>query len=456
MSKSLDKGMWPDYCYIFKQLPRIGDKFSKCLYRAGYTSFEKIREETNPRMIENICGKNPPFGNIILDAAKSLPIMNFKYEIDFYKDIYKIILDIKCQWNKTSSYTYLKNEINEYFDSYSTYHIISVDNSGDNKIIYKKKVRPSQKGFKLFINGLKEVQFPITIFFISDKFIGLDKILSIESKNDKEGKIFSLYNGNLTNIINKINNCIVDKSNEKKGKGNESKLDENIMREIEKENILEKEFDIKINKDNITPKKSKSLSKNKRKKRQKIGKKLKNNNSDMDIDENSEISNNKIDTAESTDKTQLKITKFTNLKINNETNIFDNEKDDKFHISEIYGEDNAKSTEKKINQLLKKKEKKSNKKDKKISTKKLINDLNNMDKNEEEYNFEFLNKYEKFDNDTNSIFDLFNAPKNKKNNIKNDDDGNNISDNNKIEKNETNKNSDLMFLNTIEDLNNLM
>ena len=456
MSKSLDKGMWPDYCYVIKQLPRIGDKISKCLYRAGYTSFEKLREETNPRIIENICGRNPPFGNIILDAAKSLPMMNFKYEIDFYKDIYKIILDIECKWNKTSSYTYLKNEINEYFDSYSTYHIISVDNSGDNRIIFKKKVRPSQKGFKLFINGLKEVQFPITIFFISDKFMGLDKILTIESKNDKKGQIFSLYNGNLTNIINKINYYIVDKSNEKNEKGNESKLGDNIMKEIEKENVLEKEFDIKINNENITPKKSKTLSKNRKKRKQKNGKKHKNQNSDINFDENYENSNNKIDTAESTDKTQLKITNFTNIKINNEKNIVDNEKDNKFYISEIYGEDNVKSTEKKINELLKKKEKKSNKKDKKISTKKLINDLNNMDKNEEEYNFEFLNKYEKFDNDTNSIFDLFNAPKNKNNNIKKDDVNNKPDNNNKIENNEINKNSDLMFLNTIEDLNNLL
>lgn len=464
MSKSLDKGMWPDSCYIIKQLPRIGDKFSRCLHRGGYTSFERLREETNPRTIENICGKNPPFGNIVLDAAKSLPIMNFKYEIDFYKDIYKIILDIKCQWNKTSSYTYLKNEINEYFDSYSTYHIVSVDNSGDNKIIFKKKVRPSQKGFKLFINGLKEVQFPITIFFISDKFIGLDKILTIGSKNDKQGQIFSLYNGNLTNIINKINSCIVDKNNEKNEKGSESKLSKNIMKEIEKQNVLENEFDIKIN-ENVTPKKSKSLSKNKKKKKQKNGKKNKNKTTDLDIDNNLEVSNKyNLDTAESTDKTQLKITKFTTHKLNDNKAIINDEKNDKFRISEVYGEDNVHSTEKKMNELYKKKGKKSkkeNKNNKKISTKKLINDLNNLDNNEEEYNFEFLNKYEKFDNDTNSIFDLFNAPKQKKNNIKTDNiiDGNNYINNNKENKNEnneTNKNTDLMFLNTIEDLNNLL
>ena len=464
ISKSLDKGMWPDACYITKQLPRIGDKFSKCLHRAGYTSFEKLREETNPRMIENICGKNPPFGNIILDAAKSLPIMNFKFEIDFYKDNYKIILDILCQWNKTSSYTYLKNEINEYFDSYSTYHIVTIDNSGNNKIIYKKKIRPSQKGFKLFINGIKENQFPITIFFISDKFLGLDKVLTIENKNDKNGQIFSLYNGNLGNIINKINSCIVNKIGDK-NEGDESKLSKNIMKEIEKQKVLENEFDIKLN-ESTTPKKSKSVSKIKKKKRQKNDKKQKNNKNKLNSsndDDNLELKN---DAAVFVDKTQMKITNFTTMKKNKENApvLKENNENQKLYVSAILGEENDKSTEKKINELLKKKDKKNqNKKTNKISTQNLINDLNNLEKNEDEYNFEFLNKFEKFDNDTNSIFDLFNAPKkNKNNNDSNNNKNtgeNNLGDpnqNNKIDNNAKNNNSGLMFLNTIEDLNNLL
>ena len=455
MSKSLDKGMWPDSCYIIKQLPRIGDKFSRCLYRAGYTSFEKLIEETNPRIIENICGKNPPFGNIVLDAAKSLPVLNFKYEIDFYKDIYKIILDIKCQWNKTSSYTYLKSDINEYFDSYSTFHIVTVDNSGNNRIIFKKKIRPSQKGFKLFINGLKENQFPIIIFFISDKFIGLDKILEIENKKDKKGQIFSIYNGNLNNIINKINTFIVNKNTENNNGDNYSKLSKNIMNEIENQKVLENQFDIHLSK-KISPNKSKSLSKNKKKKNQKNGKKgKKNNNSNLENNINIEPFKHNNNGIELSDKTQLKITNFTTTKKNNEKKNI--EKDDISNISPIKGEENANSKENKneMFEIKEKKRKKDNKKTKKISTQNLINDLNNLDKNEE-YNFEFLNKYEKFDNDTNSIFDLFNAPNNKNNH--NNINDKKIGDNNLLDtnKNEKEKNTDLMFLNKIEDLNNFL
>ena len=70
-----------------------------------------------------------------------------------------------------------------------------------------------------------------------------------------------------------------------------------------------------------------------------------------------------------------------------------------------------------MNELNKIKKSKKGKKVK-MSTQNLINDLNNLDKNGNEYDFEFLNKYEKFDNETNSMFDLFTAPKkNKKDNI---------------------------------------
>ena len=463
MSKSLDKGMWPDSVYIIKQLPRIGDKFSRLLFRAGYTSFEKLREESNPRVIENICGKNPPFGNIILDAARSLPIINFEFNIDFYhKDIYKIILDISCKWNRTSSYTYIKNDINEYFDSYSTFHLVAVDCSGSNKILYKKKIRPSQKNFKLFINNIKENQFPLTIFFISDKFLGLDKILTIESKNDKKGQIFSLYNENLNNIITKINSCLENKNNNKDD-DTKSKLSKSIMKDIENQKLIEKEFDIKFS-PNTTPrspikspnptKKNKNRKKNQRKK----NKKTENSDTDNDINnnaiselnkENKNINENENNNANA-DKSQMKITNFTTDKKNDD--------DSKFHVAKIYGENNINSGGNKMNELNKIKKSKKRKKVK-ISTQNLINDLNDLDKNENEYDFDFLNKYEKFDNETNSMFDLFTAPKKNKANIngqnifEGDNSLNNNQNNNKVENNEINQKSDLGFLNAIEDLN---
>lgn len=242
------------------------------------------------------------------------------------------------------------------------------------------------------------------------------------------------------------------------------KLSKNFLKEIENEKVLEEEFDIKMSR-NVTPQKSKSLSKNKKKKKKKNAKKLHKNNSDMEYHNISKISNkiqnnnnnenvnDKIN--DMTDKTQLRITDFTTMKKNNnEKKIFE-EKDDKFCVTAVYGGKNDNSTEIKMNELKKMSKKKKNKK---ISTQNLLNDLNNMEKSEEEYNFEFLNKYEKFDNDTNSMFDLFNVPK--KNDIMNLDKNNKNMNNTMIadknEDNRNNKNSELKFLNTIEDLNNFL
>jgi hypothetical protein len=146
----------------------------------------------------------------------------------------------------------------------------------------------------------------------------------------------------------------------------------------------------------------------------------------------------------------MKITSFTTDK----KNIDDNSK---FKVAAIYGEDNINSAGNKMNELNKIKKSKKGKKVK-MSTQNLINDLNNLDKNGNEYDFEFLNKYEKFDNETNSMFDLFTAPKkNKKDNItQNILEGDNLLNNNKNNKEENNENnikSDLGFLNAIEDLN---
>ena len=339
-----------------------------------------------------------------------------------------------------------------------------MDCSGSNKILYSKKIRPSQKNFKLFINNIKDKQFPITIFFISDKFLGLDKILTIESKNDKKGQIFSLYNENLNNIITKINSCLENK-NSNKDDDTKSKLSKSIMKDIENQKLIEKEFDIKLN-PNTTPKspiKSRSptptkRNKNRKKNHRKKNKKLENSDNENDLNnsampelnkENKDINEND-NNNDNVDKTQMKITNFTTDKKNND--------ESKFHVAKIYGENNINSGDNKMNELIKIKKSKKRKKVK-ISTQNLINDLNDLDKNENEYDFDFLNKYEKFDNETNSMFDLFTAPKKNKANIngqnifEGDNSLNNNNKNNKVENNENNQKSDLGFLNAIEDLN---
>ena len=396
-SKSLDKGMWPESKNIFKQLPKIGDKFARCLYRGGYTSFEKLRDEKNPRIIENICGKNPPFGNIIIDAAKTLPIINFNYEIELYKNnTYKLRVEINCIWNKISSYTFMKNEASEFFESYSTFHLICVDSSGNNEIFYKKKLRPSQKSFTVFIYNLKESNFPVKLFFISDKFLGLDKILKINNTKDKTGEIHSLANNNLSNIITEIDNCFSKSKNE----NNEGKISKNTLKE------LDKQFEFGENKiDEIIDKKNETKSKSMKKKRKK--KKITNGKNS---------SNNSL----IEDSNQMKITNFTTEKKSNGKKKSVKKKNDNNNI-------NTNSTNISINEK---------------------NIKNNV-----ECEFDFLNKFDKFDVSSNCCFDLF------KNNNKKVDENfkNEINTKDVIKNNDSNENkkTEFNFLDNIENFNSL-
>ena len=241
------------------------------------------------------------------------------------------------------------------------------------------------------------------------------------------------------------------------------------MKDIENRKVIEKEFDIKLNPGSTSPspvpsrsptpqkknKKNKKIIRKRNKKKELSENNSNNNNATPEFNsEHKDINDNNTENDNNGDKSQMKITNFTIDKknIENTNNI------KKLNVSAIYGEDNVNSGGNKMNELNKIKKSKKGKKVK-MYTQNLINDLNNMDKNGNEYDFEFLNKYEKFDNETNSMFDLFTAPKKNKNNITNDNifDGNNlmmnISKNNKKENKENNPQSDLGFLNAIEDLN---
>ena len=211
LQKCLLNQMWSESELIMKQLPKIGEKLAKCFVKANYKYFGKLIELNNPRLIENICNKNPPFGNILLDEIKSIPRINFKYDISKYtnnKNLVKITLCINIPWEK-----YIKNENkneNDFFDTYSPYHIIMSDNSGDNKIKFCKKIKPNSfnKPNYYYINNIDQNTFPINFFIICDKFIGLDQIITIKNIFDLNGTIVNNEKGNLKSIVSVIHQYI--------------------------------------------------------------------------------------------------------------------------------------------------------------------------------------------------------------------------------------------------------
>ncbi|XP_064613087.1 probable ATP-dependent DNA helicase HFM1 [Liolophura sinensis] len=76
LCKCLKSRLWENSKFITKQLEGIGPMLSNAFVNAGITSFQKI-EETNPRELELIVNRHPPFGNLLRDAVSKLP----KYEL---------------------------------------------------------------------------------------------------------------------------------------------------------------------------------------------------------------------------------------------------------------------------------------------------------------------------------------------------------------------------------------
>ncbi|XP_041804440.1 probable ATP-dependent DNA helicase HFM1 [Chelmon rostratus] len=76
LAKCFRAKLWENSHYVSKQLEKIGQTLSTAMVNAGLTTFSKI-EQTNPRELELILNRHPPFGNQIRESVIHLP----KYEV---------------------------------------------------------------------------------------------------------------------------------------------------------------------------------------------------------------------------------------------------------------------------------------------------------------------------------------------------------------------------------------
>lgn len=92
-SQSIKAKMWENSPYVCRQLPGIGPVLAASLANAGITSFSGAAKR-NPRDIELIVNRHPPFGNVLLDAIRYLP----KYDISIkvvHRRYEKLLLQAK-------------------------------------------------------------------------------------------------------------------------------------------------------------------------------------------------------------------------------------------------------------------------------------------------------------------------------------------------------------------------
>ena len=448
--KSLINEMWSENELIMKQIPKIGEKLARCFYKANLKSFEKILIMNNPRFIENICNKNPPFGNVILDEIKSIPKIEIKYEIlkENINNKYKICLNIFLPWEK-----FINKFEKDFFDSYCTYHIIMTDNNKDNKIKFKKKIKPmninnnnNKKNKFLFVYNIHKENFPINFFILNDKFFGLDKILVINNVYDKEGIVYSKFNENYKSFNSLINNII------KVGNEDENASVNKLNREINDNQILKEFFDDDDNfndNDNnnnkmeimngeeiINNNNNNNIKEKNRKKKKKAKKNLKNNNNNNNENVNNSFDSNNLNNNNNNNygnhidilemvknmkkeeinnkNKKLNIIKnyenymnkinFSPIKNNNNNNPINNNNNNN-NLS------NMKTTEKTENKKINKNKIKTIIEEN-PSTQNLLNNLNNLSNKGVNLNFDFLDNFDNLNNNNNnnnnSIFNILN------------------------------------------------
>ncbi|XP_065698372.2 probable ATP-dependent DNA helicase HFM1 isoform X4 [Patagioenas fasciata] len=163
--------LWENSLHVSKQLEKIGVSLSNAMVNAGLTTFQKI-EDTNPRELELILNRHPPFGNQIKESVLHLP----KYELDIeqlpkYSDtLAEILVTIKL-----TNYEQLQTK-----RTATDFHYVTLlIGNADNQVIFNQKIMDSvllKTG-----NWMKKIEVKrarksedISINLISSDYVGFD------------------------------------------------------------------------------------------------------------------------------------------------------------------------------------------------------------------------------------------------------------------------------------------
>ncbi|XP_042907198.1 probable ATP-dependent DNA helicase HFM1 isoform X4 [Parasteatoda tepidariorum] len=168
LAKCFRARLWENSKHVSRQVDKIGVTLSTLLVNAGLTSFERILR-TNPREIELILNRHPPFGNHVIDNIKQLP----QYEIQAEQTSVE-----NYDWVNITVSVFLKNSADmreKKASDYLTCHLLIRD--ALQNVLLCKKIRNSQlielyqwcKKISRAQNGDE-----INIHLISDSYVGLD------------------------------------------------------------------------------------------------------------------------------------------------------------------------------------------------------------------------------------------------------------------------------------------
>ncbi|CAH3171720.1 unnamed protein product [Porites lobata] len=176
LAKCIRARLWENSKFVSRQLEKIGPMLSTMMVNAGLTTFKKI-EETNPREIEMIVNRHPPFGSQIREAVSNLP----KYELSVQQASFagrhqpnraEIVVTVTM-----TNYLKRKEAIST---GRNTHFCILLVSDADNKVVFKQRLGDAffmKEGYwskRVDVQRTKVQSSELSINLISQEYVGFD------------------------------------------------------------------------------------------------------------------------------------------------------------------------------------------------------------------------------------------------------------------------------------------
>ncbi|KAH9578601.1 Sec63 domain [Trypanosoma melophagium] len=93
LQRCVEQRMWWDGP-LLRQLDGVGENVAKSLLRGDIKSFDDILR-TDPRKLETLCGKNPPFGNELREKCLAIPQYELRLETSEDSETARVVIKLK-------------------------------------------------------------------------------------------------------------------------------------------------------------------------------------------------------------------------------------------------------------------------------------------------------------------------------------------------------------------------
>lgn len=173
LAKCMRARLWENSKFVSRQLEKVGPSLSAMMVNAGLTTLKKI-EETNPREIEMIVNRHPPFGSQIREAASTLP----KYEVSAQQtgkhqpDRSEIVITVTMM-----NYIKRKDAIGSARNSHFCLLVIA---DTENNVVFKQKLGDFvflKEGYwskRVEVQRTAAQSSDLNIHLISQEYVGVD------------------------------------------------------------------------------------------------------------------------------------------------------------------------------------------------------------------------------------------------------------------------------------------